>query len=264
MNRVAKGAQVINPQQANPFELKTALFHSTPVLDRKRRTHWDSGGGSSSYSTRGSSRRFNQHAKRFRRLNEKQELLRNVSAFAERLFQGHQYDYDEFHPYSSQSSSWARRDYRARGFNGSFNKGPQASSRSGFRFFDDGDEFEANFRSFSRSGFFYWDFINEEPLRGSSGYSDFFRSSWRHRNDDDYDSSTDSDSRESDLSSVRLALGLSASGPLNLEDVKNAYRSCALKWHPDRHEGSSKAVAEEKFKVCSAAYQALCDKLVMT
>uniref|UniRef100_A0A803QP12 J domain-containing protein n=1 Tax=Cannabis sativa TaxID=3483 RepID=A0A803QP12_CANSA len=69
--------------------------------------------------------------------------------------------------------------------------------------------------------------------------------------------------QESDLSSHRLALGLSVSGPLKLEEVKNAYRACALKWHPDRHLGSSKAVAEEKFKLCSAAYQSLCDKLAV-
>nr|GME01746.1 DnaJ/Hsp40 domain-containing protein [Ipomoea batatas] len=68
---------------------------------------------------------------------------------------------------------------------------------------------------------------------------------------------------ESDLKSERLALGLNPSGPLNLEDVKNAYRSCALKWHPDRHAGPSKVVAEEKFKVCSAAYQLLCDKMAL-
>ncbi|KAL8041570.1 hypothetical protein ABFS82_10G171500 [Erythranthe guttata] len=59
----------------------------------------------------------------------------------------------------------------------------------------------------------------------------------------------------------RSALGLSANGPLNLEDVKTAYRSCALKWHPDHHRGFSKAFAEEKFKICNAAYQSLCDKL---
>lgn len=40
--------------------------------------------------------------------------------------------------------------------------------------------------------------------------------------EEDYDSSTESDSSESDLVSYRLALGLSASGPLKLDDVKNA------------------------------------------
>lgn len=75
--------------------------------------------------------------------------------------------------------------------------------------------------------------------------------------------SSESDRAETNLTKDRITLGLSGSGPLSLEDVKNAYRVCALKWHPDRHEGSSKAIAEEKFKVCSAAYRSLCDKLAL-
>lgn len=42
MNRATKAA-LINIQ-ANPFDLKAAFFHSTPVLDRRRRNHWDSVG----------------------------------------------------------------------------------------------------------------------------------------------------------------------------------------------------------------------------
>ncbi|XP_035816533.1 uncharacterized protein [Zea mays] len=68
-------------------------------------------------------------------------------------------------------------------------------------------------------------------------------------------------SAPSEVSLARQALGLSTSGPLKLEDVKSAYRACALRWHPDRHNGSSKSTAEEKFKHCSAAYKTLCDSL---
>ncbi|KAJ7517828.1 hypothetical protein O6H91_21G041200 [Diphasiastrum complanatum] len=57
--------------------------------------------------------------------------------------------------------------------------------------------------------------------------------------------------------SDRKTLGLSPFGPLTLKDLKHAFRACALKWHPDRHEGSSKAIAEEQFKSCGAAYKAL-------
>eukprot|EP00252_Welwitschia_mirabilis_P016277 TRINITY_DN35905_c0_g1_i1.p1 TRINITY_DN35905_c0_g1~~TRINITY_DN35905_c0_g1_i1.p1 ORF type:complete len:277 (-),score=47.15 TRINITY_DN35905_c0_g1_i1:204-1034(-) len=59
--------------------------------------------------------------------------------------------------------------------------------------------------------------------------------------------------------SDRLALGLSPRGPLTLEEVKQAFRMSALKWHPDRNEGPAKAMAEEKFKRCGAAYKSLCD-----
>ncbi|KAG2683301.1 hypothetical protein I3760_10G026000 [Carya illinoinensis] len=133
---------------------------------------------------------------------------------------------------------------------------------------EDDVDVETIFRSaFGGNRFFYWSFINEEnsQWRSSSNYNNFGRSwNWRYRNEETYDSSSESESSETDMASDRLALGLSASGPLQLEDVKNAYRVCALKWHPDRHQGSSKAVAEEKFKLCSAAYQSLCDKLAVS
>ncbi|KAM7530166.1 hypothetical protein LguiB_033576 [Lonicera macranthoides] len=267
MNGVTKAALIsCHHHGGNPFNLRTfALFHSTPILDRKRRTHWDSVGSSS----KGSSKRSNNYySRRFRKLNSKQQLLRNVGAFAEHLFQSWQHDRDEYNPSSSQGSSWFNPDSRARGFKGggTTKKGPHTwSKRGGFEFCEDDFEVETIFRSaFGGNGHFSWSFINEEPQRSSSGYS-YYRNSWNWRNqyDEEYESSTDSDTPLPDLTSHRMALGLSVSGPLNLDDVKNAYRACALKWHPDRHQGSSKALAEEKFKVCSAAYQSLCDKLAI-
>ncbi|KAH0909236.1 hypothetical protein HID58_032557 [Brassica napus] len=61
--------------------------------------------------------------------------------------------------------------------------------------------------------------------------------------------------------SDRKALGLPLAGPLKLEDVKNAYRSSAKKWHPDTNQGTSKAEAQEKFKLCVEAYNSLCSAL---
>uniref|UniRef100_M4F809 non-specific serine/threonine protein kinase n=1 Tax=Brassica campestris TaxID=3711 RepID=M4F809_BRACM len=61
--------------------------------------------------------------------------------------------------------------------------------------------------------------------------------------------------------SDRKALGLPLTGPLKLEDVKNAYRSSAKKWHPDTNQGTSKAEAQEKFKLCVEAYNSLCSAL---
>uniref|UniRef100_A0A804MCY1 J domain-containing protein n=1 Tax=Zea mays TaxID=4577 RepID=A0A804MCY1_MAIZE len=73
----------------------------------------------------------------------------------------------------------------------------------------------------------------------------------------------------------RVILGLQPCGPLTLEDVKTAthlnylrpvdvacsFRASALRWHPDRHPGSSQAMAEEKFKLCVNAYNSLCSVL---
>nr|GLL19598.1 uncharacterized protein LOC109174690 isoform X1 [Ipomoea trifida] len=61
--------------------------------------------------------------------------------------------------------------------------------------------------------------------------------------------------------SERSILGLPIRGPLKIEDVKNAFRLSALKWHPDKHQGPSQAAAEEKFKCCAAAYKSLCSAL---
>ncbi|KAL2464729.1 Chaperone DnaJ-domain superfamily protein [Forsythia ovata] len=240
MNRASRVSAIINSQH-NPFRLKASLFHSTSVVERRRRTHWNSGG-----TFRDSSRRFNQYSKRFR----KQTLLRNASEFAEHLFQSWQSDSDEEHDQSSsQGYSWFRPHFRADGF-----KRGNLRNR-GTRHFEDEDiEFETIFRTaFGGNEYFYW---SQEP--GYRNYS-------RHRFHEEYDShsSTESQRSEADMISHRLALGLNASGPLNLEDVKNAYRACALKWHPDRHQGSSKVVAAEKFKICNAAYKSLCDKLAL-
>ncbi|CAL5430809.1 unnamed protein product [Camellia sinensis] len=266
MNGAAARPALLNNSQSNPFNIRAALalFHSTPLLDRRRRTHWDSGGG----AYRDSSKRSNHYSKRFRKLHSKQTLLRNVSAFAEHLFQSWHNGFDEYDPSSSQGSSTFRCEYGAKVPKGG-RTGTKGSHSSGnFHFCKDDIDVETIFRSsFGGNRHCYWSFVDEDfsRWRSSSGYSNNYRTSWnwRHGDEEDYDSSTESDSSESDLASDRLALGLSANGPLKLEDVKNAYRVCALKWHPDRHQGSSKAVAEEKFKACSAAYQSLCDKLLV-
>src|ERR1700747_826368 len=42
------------------------------------------------------------------------------------------------------------------------------------------------------------------------------------------------------------------------EEIKTAYRKCALKWHPDRHP-EGKAEAEVKFRESTEAYSILSD-----
>ncbi|KAF8725609.1 hypothetical protein HU200_020149 [Digitaria exilis] len=60
-----------------------------------------------------------------------------------------------------------------------------------------------------------------------------------------------------DLRNYRISLGLPILGPLKLEHIKAAFRASALKWHPDKHQGPSQAEAEEKFRRCVEAYNAL-------
>ncbi|KAK7285478.1 hypothetical protein RJT34_20251 [Clitoria ternatea] len=251
---IVKAANTNNPQSSL---VKAALFHSTPFLQRKRRNFWDS-------------RCNNHHSRRFRRMKGKQRIMRSVNDYADFLFQSWKEGIDEDHPSSSRGTSWFRNQYSSEGF-GRFNKGNQGSSQQYRRdpfFCEDDFDVETIFRSaFGGNRFFYWSFINEEnpQWRRSGRFSNEKSWSWSYRSKNHFDSSSESDTSDSDsdLAPDRLALGLSASGPLKLEDVKNAYRACALKWHPDRHQGSSKAVAEEKFKLCSAAYQSLCNKLAL-
>ncbi|KAK2400708.1 putative xyloglucan endotransglucosylase/hydrolase protein [Trifolium repens] len=60
---------------SNPNRLSSTLrfFHSTPPLERKKRSFWDS--------------RRNHYSRRFRRMQSKQSLLRDVNAYAEFMFQ---------------------------------------------------------------------------------------------------------------------------------------------------------------------------------
>ncbi|CAB4317229.1 unnamed protein product [Prunus armeniaca] len=234
--------------------MRAALFHSTPVLDRKRRNYWEP--------------RFNNHSRRSRRNHAKQTLLRNVNAYADFLFQSWQKEYDEDEPSSSKGTSWFKKQYSAKGSkkNWGGNQGTWNSGRRGFQYCEEDIDVETIFRStFGGTKFYYWSFIDEESSqwRSSSNHSNYGRSwNWGQQNKEEYETESESESERSE-SDERLALGLSASGPLTLEDVKNAYRISALKWHPDRHQGSSKAAAEEKFKLCGAAYQSLCDKLAV-
>lgn len=80
---------------------------------------------------------------------------------------------------------------------------------------------------------------------------------WDATSETEYDNTSYSVGSHSD----RTILGLPPTGPLKIEDVKNAFRLSALKWHPDKHQGASQAAAEERFKLCVNAYRSLCDAL---
>ncbi|XP_030457796.1 uncharacterized protein LOC115678542 [Syzygium oleosum] len=254
MNTAVRAAALIDAQSPC-HHLRAAFFHSTPFLERRRRPLWEPGS--------------NQYSRRFRRLHAKQTLLRNVDAYADFMFQRWQNEADEDDPFLGRGSSWFKHYWTRRPRSDRSRKnGPQHQGRGGFQFCKEDDDVDTMFKSaFGGNRFYFWSFINDEnphwwgsTSRFSNSYGSYGK--WRFSSYDEYETSSDSGNSEAE-SSDRMALGLSASGPLKLEDVKNAYRACALKWHPDRHHGSSKAIAEEKFKLCSAAYQSLSDKLAV-
>ncbi|XP_026391908.1 uncharacterized protein LOC113287385 isoform X1 [Papaver somniferum] len=213
-------------------------------------------------------------------MHAKETLLRNASAFAECLFQSWRDD-DDSQPSSSEGNSWFKRYWpKEPKKNSTGSQGSRWETYRGRREFLKSTKQASKqalyyismlaylcFLILSREGVFQFCDASDEEVETKFGSAFHSRSSQntRYRFEDDYetyeDFSDSSNSSASDLASDRLALGLSAFGPLKLNDVKNAYRSCALRWHPDRHQGCSKDLAEEKFKLCSAAYQSLCDKL---
>ncbi|CAK7342334.1 unnamed protein product, partial [Dovyalis caffra] len=333
MNCGTKSAVCI--PKTNIFQLKTALFHSTPVLERKKRNFW------------GASHRSTAYSRRSRRLNAKETLLRNVGVYADSIFQAllvrmialmkkiplqvavpHGLNNNTLRDPKRTGLTIREPRVRPHGLNNNTLMDPQRTGltireprvrdrviREGFRFCEDQEFFDVDtlFQSaFGGNQFFYWSFINEETPRwkNSSGYSYNYGRNWRYRVHEDYDSSSEfeSNNSESNIASDRLALGLSASGPLKLEDIPGMCTEMASGSSPGLFKGGSdllegnlyqcstevssgdatmdmnsitasliranevlltkqlinvseQAVAEEKFKLCSAAYQSLCDML---
>ncbi|XP_038707083.1 uncharacterized protein LOC120002396 isoform X2 [Tripterygium wilfordii] len=135
-----------------------------------------------------------------------------------------------------------------------------------FRDSEEFDDSETTFQETYGKRWYTWSFRswNEPPSQSStSGFE------WRdHSNRTNHRTEQWANSSESEdeffsvgSSSDRTLLGLPPKGPLKIEDVKNAFRSSALKWHPDKHQGPSQAAAEEKFKLCVNAYRSLCNAL---
>ncbi|CAN8254313.1 unnamed protein product [Cochlearia groenlandica] len=247
----------------------SAFFHSSPILQRKHQSN------------------SKARNKRLERKRAKQDLRRNVNAFAQHLFGIWSDGFD----YSGKHTSWFEKQYSRLCKRSRHGRDiPHSLDQRCFDFcgVDEGSEIDYFIRTaLGGSRDFSFSFTHEGRKtrgRGRSSYrsnthderegrswrnSNNFRQSWGSSrqwsddNDEDEYSSPEFTESDSNQESHRQALGLSSSGPLCLEDVKNAYRVCALKWHPDRHRDSTKNAAEEKFKLCTVAYQSLCEKLNM-
>ncbi|XP_065636762.1 uncharacterized protein LOC112039129 [Quercus suber] len=127
---------------------------------------------------------------------------------------------------------------------------------------------EPIFKATFGNRWYTWSFNSwhESSFRNStSGFEWREQSSWKNSRTKRWESQSETELDDYSWSvgsrSDRTILGLPPTGPLKIEDVKNAFRLSALKWHPDKHQGPSQAMAEEKFKVCSNAYRSLCTAL---
>ncbi|ONM56936.1 Chaperone DnaJ-domain superfamily protein [Zea mays] len=182
----------------------TASFHSTPILQRKHKTQWHN-------------------------VNTDSTIIRDVGG-TEKL-KGQCYGTCQ----NMQSLSFRvgvmkmRKMLHLLGLHG------------GFEFCtSDEDEPENLFRNVFRDQHtYYWSFSSDNFQRNSKRARSQKSRNWSFETDEE-----DEVSAPSEVSLARQALGLSTSGPLKLEDVKSAYRACALRWHPDRHNGSSKVLTQ--------------------
>ncbi|KAI3875296.1 hypothetical protein MKW92_046372 [Papaver armeniacum] len=119
---------------------------------------------------------------------------------------------------------------------------------------------------------FTWSFWSWEDLHSRNPNFGFewrdYNPNWRNDRRKAWNASSESEDENEPCGvgsrSDRTILGLPLTGPLKMEDVKSAFRISALKWHPDKHQGPSQALAEEKFKVCNDAYKSLCNALSST
>ncbi|XP_023771214.1 uncharacterized protein LOC111919887 [Lactuca sativa] len=142
-----------------------------------------------------------------------------------------------------------------------------------FEGFDDDDDSGMNFHARFGNKSYSWSFKSWEESFSQSQTNGFEwredsngannRNKWRTPSDDDDESDDDYDDEPYIIgsNSDRITLGLPLNGPLKIDEVKNAFRLSALKWHPDKHQGPSQVLAEEKFKLCVNAYKSLCNAL---
>ncbi|CAB4313700.1 unnamed protein product [Prunus armeniaca] len=132
---------------------------------------------------------------------------------------------------------------------------------------DDDNNPESIFRATFGKKWYTWSFdsCRDSSFKDSeSGFEWSEQSSWKDRSKR-WENSSDVES-DDELCTIgsysdRTILGLPPTGPLKAEDVKKAFHLSALKWHPDKHEGPSQAMAAEKFKLCVNAYKSLCNAL---
>lgn len=257
----------LSPRRAQNSDLCVASFHSTPTSFEKWRNKWNDDVGSAQQPTKS----YVRYQTRQKRADAKKALkdLLFSSGSSKHSFQNDDpiwkfdgnNEWDAESDTKGQSKSSARRS----------GKPDQKKTKRKHRrenFSEDYDDPEQIFQEKFGKKWYTWSF---QSWKGSSFESSSSGFEWRERSNrtnhrtKDWEAISDAESDEESCAvgscSDRTILGLPKKGHLKIEDVKVAFRSSALKWHPDKHQGPSQAMAEEKFKLCLNAYKSLCDAL---
>jgi len=170
-------------------------------------------------------------------------------------------------PYQESSNKQMRKQKgsgRSKVQGSSPGKSPYGKNKRGQKWkgFDDDECADTPYGTFGgkRSFTWYWPGENDGLGSSPSGFqwrdeSQSSKSREKFWNESDIDE--EEELGHDDLRSYRASLGLPVLGPLQLDQIKAAFRASALKWHPDKHQGPSQGQAEEKFRRCVEAYNAL-------
>uniref|UniRef100_A0A0E0KX43 J domain-containing protein n=1 Tax=Oryza punctata TaxID=4537 RepID=A0A0E0KX43_ORYPU len=219
-----------------PTRLAASSFHSTPVSSGKWKDKFDC---KHEHGARKLSKNYERYVVRQRRAEGKKALKDYLL-----------YGKSSPHLQGGSTGSFANSHDIPR-FK-TFRKGSQSHGSTKSR---QGKKDRERFNNFFREEYY----VHPDKI-----FEDMTGESKRERVCSDSDDESEDDTSETTnigSHAHRAILGLPPCGPLTLDAVKIAFRASALRWHPDKHPGSSQAVAGEKFKLCVNAYNSLCNVL---
>ncbi|KAE8689184.1 Detected protein of unknown function [Hibiscus syriacus] len=253
-------------QSATAATTHVGLFHSTPFTCENLKRKWNSDKRSTQQPTKSEER----YAVRQKRAETKRALKDFVlSGRFSRISCQDEGPIRKFDAKEGQDSDVSVKKNRSRFSGRHAAKSNRRKSKRRFRrqsFSEDFDNPETIFEAAFGNKWYTWSFRADFTFRNSEfGFE--WREKWDRTNQRTEEQEIPSESESEDESyavgscSDRVILGLPLTCRLKLEDVKKAFRLSALKWHPDKHQGPSQAMAEEKFKTCAAAYKSLCHAL---
>ncbi|XP_057501187.1 uncharacterized protein LOC130785128 isoform X1 [Actinidia eriantha] len=270
---VFKDSTIQSLTLASSSSTHLASFHSTPFCFEKWKNKWNS-----------DEKRGQQPSKNYIRYETRQKRADAKRALKDLLFNSgsSKVTYQNYFPRMDETTNWNTE--HADHSEGSDKKSrSKSSARRAAKalhkrmkrklrresFSEDLDEHSrTTFQATFGNRWYTWSFKSWEEsfLRNSTnGFEWRDDSNWTNSRNRKWNNPSDIESNDESCAvgsaSDRTILGLSTKGPLKMEDVKNAFRLSALKWHPDKHQGSSQAVAEEKFKLCVNAYKSLCSAI---
>ncbi|CAL9000836.1 unnamed protein product [Prunus brigantina] len=244
---------------STPTATRFSWFHSTPTSCEKWKNKWTFDVKSSQQP----SKNYIRYATRQKRADTK-KALKNLlfnSGSSKNFFQNIQNEND------SGSSPQKHRSRSSRHAEKSHHKKTKREFKRESFSEDNDNNPEYIFRATFGKKWYTWSFDSgrDSSFKDSeSGFEWTEQSSWKDKSkrwENSSDAESDDESCTIGCYSDRTILGLPPTGPLKTEDVKKAFHLSALKWHPDKHEGPSQAMAAEKFKLCVNAYKSLCNAL---